>query len=79
MFLTEEQLSQVGFKRHSVVGAGSVCLPGCYLEEGAAIGAMSLVKGFIPPFTIYAGNPLRLIRKRSRELKNLETQHKNGM
>lgn len=76
---TNVKSQPVVFKRHSVVGAGSVCLPGTYLEEGAAVGAMSLVKDFVPPFTIYAGNPLRFIRKRSRELKNLEKEHKNGM
>lgn len=66
-------------KDHSVVGAGSVILPGSYLDEGAAIGAMSLVKGYVKHFTINAGNPLRYIKDRSRRLLTLEQQHRDGV
>lgn len=52
--------------RHARVGAGSVIMPGVTVGESAAIGAMSLVKADVPPFTIVAGIPARVIRERGR-------------
>jgi dTDP-4-amino-4,6-dideoxy-D-glucose acyltransferase len=57
---------------HVIIGAGSVVLPNVDIGGGAAIGAMSLVKKDIPPFEIWAGNPIRKIRNRNRELLALE-------
>lgn len=54
--------------RHAIVGSGSVILPGIRINEGAAIGALSLVTKECEEFTIYAGNPAKRIRKRSRNL-----------
>jgi len=53
---------------HCVVGANSVILPGAILEEGVVVGALSLVKGSLKGWGIYAGVPARLLRPRSREL-----------
>lgn len=58
--------------KHSIVGAHSVLLPGAYLEQGVVIGAMSIVKKRIPYFEIWAGNPLKFIKKRSENLLKLE-------
>jgi galactoside O-acetyltransferase len=58
--------------RHVIIGCGSVILPGSKLENGVAIGALSLVNGNCEQFNIYAGNPLRKIKKRSMELLNIE-------
>jgi len=54
---------------YSGVGANSVILPDNRLPEGTAIGALSLVPaGFtFEPWTVYAGIPIRPIRKRNRE------------
>lgn len=60
--------------KHVVIGTGSTILPGCELMEGVAIGAMSLVNQNCDAFLIYAGNPLRIIRERSKNLKKLETE-----
>jgi len=51
------------------VGANSVILPANHLPEGTAIGALSLVpSGFkFEPWMVYAGIPIRPIRKRNRE------------
>jgi acetyltransferase-like isoleucine patch superfamily enzyme len=54
--------------RHVIVGCGSVILPGVRLHEGVAIGALSLVAESCEAFGIYAGNPLRRIKARSRDL-----------
>ncbi|NBW97007.1 MAG: acyltransferase [Planctomycetia bacterium] len=61
--------------RHALVGAGSVVLPGVTIGEGAAIGAMSFVRGDCAPFGIHAGVPARLIKARSRRLLDLEALH----
>lgn len=58
----------VTLKRHVIVGAGSVVLPGVTLEEGCAIGALSVVRSDGLPFTIYSGNPARRVGERRRDL-----------
>jgi acetyltransferase-like isoleucine patch superfamily enzyme len=54
---------------YSGVGANSVILPSNRLPEGTAIGALSLVPaGFrFEPWMVYAGIPIRPIRKRNRQ------------
>lgn len=60
--------ARVHLKKFVIVGAGTTILPGVTIEEGCAIGAMSLVKESTEPWAIYAGSPLRFIKQRSREL-----------
>ncbi len=60
--------------RHVIVGSGSVILPGITLEDGVAIGALSLVTKNCKSFGIYAGNPARRIKDRKRDLIGLESQ-----
>ncbi|MDZ4257989.1 MAG: acyltransferase [Gemmatimonadales bacterium] len=64
--------ADVHIGRHVVIGSGSVVLPGSILEDGVAIGALSMVRGCCPAFGIYAGVPARRIRERSRALLELE-------
>lgn len=54
--------------RHVIIGSGSVILPGVVLGDGAAIGALSLVKDNCDNFYIYAGNPLKKIKPRAQNL-----------
>jgi acetyltransferase-like isoleucine patch superfamily enzyme len=58
--------------RHVIVGSGSVILPGVTLEDGVAVGALSLVSRNCKAFGIYAGNPARRISARKRDLLELE-------
>ncbi|MBE7565680.1 MULTISPECIES: acyltransferase [Acidithiobacillus] len=58
--------------RHAIIGSGSVILPGVNIDDGAAVGALSLIKHDCSPFTIYAGCPARIIKKRSRALLEFE-------
>ena len=53
--------------RHVTIGANSVVLPGVTIGEGAVVGALSLVKTDLEPWTIYAGVPVRPIGKRDKE------------
>jgi virginiamycin A acetyltransferase len=41
------------------IGAGCVILDGSVLRSGCVIGAMSLVRGEVPAFSVHGGNPLR--------------------
>jgi acetyltransferase-like isoleucine patch superfamily enzyme len=47
-----------------LIGAGAVILPGCQIGEGAVIGAGSVVTQDVPPYTIVAGVPARVMGKR---------------
>lgn len=69
---TNVMLRPVHVGRHVVVGSGCVLLPGATLGEGAALGSLSLAKGVLEEFFIYAGVPARKIKARSRDLLELE-------
>lgn len=58
--------------KHVIVGCGSVILPGVVLEEGVAIGALSLITKRCTAFGIYAGNPAHRVKERKRDLLDLE-------
>jgi dTDP-4-amino-4,6-dideoxy-D-glucose acyltransferase len=66
------QSKNVFLGKHTIVGCGSVILPGVILNDGVAVGALSLVTKNCDSFGIYAGNPARRIKSRSRKL--LETE-----
>lgn len=66
--------SDVVIGRHAIVGAGAVVLPGVTLEDGVAIGALSLVKKRCQEFGIYFGAPARRIGQRKRTLLELEQE-----
>jgi galactoside O-acetyltransferase len=58
--------------RHVIVGSGSVILPGVTLEDGVAIGALSLVTHNCAAFGTYSGVPVRRVLERKRDLLELE-------
>lgn len=58
--------------KHAIIGSGSVILPGVTLEDGVAIGALSLVTKNCEAFGIYAGIPVRRVKERKRDLIELE-------
>ena len=60
--------------KHVIIGSGSVILPGVTLEEGVAIGALSLVTKSCKAFGIYAGNPAKFVKERKKDLLELEKQ-----
>lgn len=56
-------------ERLTAVGSNSVVMPGNRLPEGSVIGALSFVPpGFeLEPWTVYAGTPVRAVKRRDRE------------
>lgn len=74
----EEYLNVTGgtvlFKKHSIVAAGCIVFPAITLNEGAAVGAMSLVNKDIPAWTICAGIPAKPIKERKQLLLEYENK-----
>jgi len=75
---TNVQHADVTIGRHVIIGAGSIVLPGVTLEEGAAVGALSLVKKDCEAFGIYMGVPAKRIGARKRDLLELEKKVTNS-
>nr|WP_083916241.1 CatB-related O-acetyltransferase [Methylobacterium sp. B34] len=46
------------------IGRGTTILSGSTIGDGAIIGAESVVRGNVPPYCVYAGNPGKVIRER---------------
>ena len=60
--------------KHVIIGSGSVILPDVTIEEGASVGALSLVTKSLPGWVMYFGAPARKIGPRSKQLLELEQQ-----
>ena len=45
------------------IGAGTTILPGKRIGHGAVVGACSVVTRDVPPNTVWAGNPARMLRE----------------
>jgi acetyltransferase-like isoleucine patch superfamily enzyme len=56
----------IRIERNVWIGFDSCVLPGVTIGEGAIVGARSVVAEDVPPYTLAAGNPARVIR----EIKN---------
>ena len=46
------------------VGANCVLLDGAVLRKGCVVGAGSIVRGELQAYTVYAGQPLRVVGER---------------
>jgi acetyltransferase-like isoleucine patch superfamily enzyme len=46
------------------IGVGSIILPGVIVGEGAIVGAGSVVTRAVEPYTVVAGSPARILRRR---------------
>ena len=64
----------VVLRKHALVGAGSVILPGVTIETGASVGSLSLVNKNVPEFRVAAGIPIRIVGQRNRRLLELEAE-----
>lgn len=59
---------RVSLGEHAIIGAGCTILPNVLIGEGASVGALSLIGSNLNSWTLYAGNPLRKLTKRSKNL-----------
>jgi UDP-2-acetamido-3-amino-2,3-dideoxy-glucuronate N-acetyltransferase len=59
-------------KRGASIGSGSTILSNVVIGENAIVGAGSVVTRDVPPNTIVAGNPARILRQISQESKLAE-------
>lgn len=69
---TNVRHADVFMGKHVIVGSGSIVLPGVTLEEGVAVGALSLIHKRCEAFGVYVGNPARRIKERKRDLLDVE-------
>lgn len=57
------KIGQVVIENNVFIGAGSIILPNVVIGENSIIGAGSVVSGCVEPFSVYAGNPAKLIMR----------------
>lgn len=70
-----EKKAAVVISRHSIIGTGSVVLPGVVLGEGTSVGALSMITKSTEAWSIYFGSPAKRIKSRSKELLDLEAAY----
>jgi len=58
------EIGYVKIGRHCIVGSNSTILPNVVLNTGSSVGANSLVKKDLEPWTLYAGTPVKKIKGR---------------
>jgi acetyltransferase-like isoleucine patch superfamily enzyme len=58
----------VVLEEHTIIGVGSVILPGVTIGTGAAIGALSLVTKNCEPWTVNLGIPARKLKSRRSDI-----------
>jgi len=64
--------SKVLIRKYSQVGCNCVIFPGVTINEGVAVGAMSLIINSLEPWKIYKGIPAAPLKDRSRKLLDLD-------
>lgn len=62
---------KVILEKYSIVGSGCTILPGVIVKEGCSCGAMSLINKETESWTINAGIPARIIKKREKRILDL--------
>lgn len=73
------QIGEILLGRHCIVGANSTVLPNVIFNDGAAVGAQSLVKDDIPAWELFGGVPARKIKIRnSEEILKLEREWRSN-
>ena len=71
--------AQVVIKRHAIIGASCVVLPGVIVEEGTSCGSMSLVNKSTEPWGVYVGIPCKKIADRKKDLLGCEKAYLKDM
>ncbi len=61
------EFKKVHVGRGAYIGVNAIILPGVTVGEGCIVGAGSVVTKDVPPYSVAAGNPARVIRKVNEE------------
>lgn len=61
--------------KHSLIGTGCTILPGVKVNDGASVGAMSLINKDLEPFSMNVGIPCKKIKNRSKRLLEMEEEY----
>ena len=64
--LKKDISKKIILEKFVIVGANSVIFPGCFLKEGTAIGACSLLNQNTKPWSVYYGTPAKFKKKRKK-------------
>jgi len=72
------KVGPITIRRHVLIGANCVILPGVHIGEGCAIGAFSLINKDMEQWNIYSGVPARKMKERSRELIELQQEYEES-
>jgi acetyltransferase-like isoleucine patch superfamily enzyme len=64
IILREQEYKPVVIENNCDIGVGTIILPGVTIGTGSMIGAGSVVTRDVEPYSVVAGNPARLLRKR---------------
>lgn len=57
------RFGDVFVEKGAFIGIGTVVLPGVTIGSHAIVGALSLVKSNVPPYSVVAGQPARVIKQ----------------
>jgi len=68
---------KINIHDHVIIGTNSTILPGVSIEDGAVIGAHSLVKDNCEAWTVNAGVPARMIKARRKNILSLMEDFSN--
>lgn len=69
---------EVIIKRNAYIGVGAIILPGVTIGEHAIVAAGSVVTKDVPPHTVVAGVPVRVIKTVEEGLEKLKRGIPNG-
>lgn len=62
----------VQIKKHAILGCNSVVLPGVTIEEGVAVGSMSLCNQSTEAWSCYVGVPFHRVKNRKKDILDIE-------
>ena len=73
LFKGNVEVGSVKIGRHCIIGSNSTILPNVILNDGASVGANSMVKKDLDSWGLYAGTPVKKIKERDKyEILKLE-------
>jgi len=67
ILLSDLEFEKVIIEDNCDIGIGAIILPGRRIGKGSIVGAGSVVTHDVEPYTIVAGNPARVLRKRKQK------------